>query len=159
MRRTHLITTAALVAACAVPATAGASYIQEGSYESQTQASQDLRSPDARDAAATAAGQSGGYVYSSDPASSQARASGHAPAGTQVAQDLRSPDARDAGREPTSTPVPEPVVAVREVPQPGFDWGDAGIGAAGILAMVSIAAGLTLLLGTRRRRRGVQTAH
>ena len=42
MRRTHLITTAALVAACAVPATAAAHY------------GQNLQSPDTRDAAANA---------------------------------------------------------------------------------------------------------
>jgi hypothetical protein len=93
---------------------------------------QDLRSPDARDAA----------VQAAEP---------------QVAQDLRSPDARDVGR--VSAPVQQPVVEIREVPSNGFDWGDAGIGAAGILAMLSIAAGLTLLLGSRRRRRGIQTAH
>jgi hypothetical protein len=40
-------------------------------------------------------------------------------------QDLRSPDARDAGREPTTVPVPEPVIEVREVPTGGFDWGEA----------------------------------
>ena len=76
---------------------------------------------------------------------------------TQQAQDLRSPDARDAGR--ISPPVQQPVVEIREVPSNGFDWGDAGIGAAGILAMLSIAAGFTLLVGSRRRRRGIQTAH
>jgi hypothetical protein len=140
MRRTQLITTAALVAACAVPTTAAAQR-------------QDLRSPDARDAAAAALAQRYQDLRSPD-ARDAARTS------DQVAyQDLRSPDARDAGREPTSTPVPEPVVEIREVPQPGFDWGDAGIGAAGILAMVSIAAGLLLLVGGRRRRRGVQPAH
>ena len=52
MRRTHLITTAALVAACAVPATAAAHY------------GQNLQSPDTRDAAANAkrSDYSGGYM-------------------------------------------------------------------------------------------------
>ena len=130
MRGITLITTVALAAALTVPAAAGAKpYL-------------DLRSPDARDASTAP-----------PPPSSIAQSSGNA------YQDLRSPDARDAGREPTSTPVPAPVVEIREVPQPGFDWGDAGIGAAGILAMVSIAGGLLLLVGGRRRRRGVQPAH
>ncbi len=93
MRRTHLITTAALVAACAVPATAAAQ-----------------------------------------------------------GQDLRSPDARDAGRPPVQ--VAAPVVDIRDAPGNGFDWGDAGIGAAGLLAMLSIAGGLALMVTTRRRRRG-----
>jgi hypothetical protein len=75
----------------------------------------------------------------------------------QTYSDLRSPDARDVGR--VSPPVQQPVVEIREVPSNGFDWGDAGIGAAGILAMVSIAAGFTLLVGSRRRRHGLKTAH
>jgi hypothetical protein len=154
MRGTQLITTAAVVAACAVPATAAGQ-------------GQDLRSPDARDAAAA-----GGYMYSSDAASAEARVQGHAPATTQVAQDLRSPDARDARTEPVTqvaqdlrspdardaglpeSPTPDTVVAIREAPASGFDWGDAGIGAAGLLAMLSIAGGLALLVSTRRRRRG-----
>jgi hypothetical protein len=156
MRRTQLITTAALVAACAVPATAAAQ-------------GQDLRSPDTRDAAAAAAGQSGEYVYSSDPASGGARTqvsqdlrspdardAGQA-ADTQVTQDLRSPDARDAG-QPT-VKVPTPVVEIRAAPGSGFDWGDAGIGAAGALALLSIAGGLALLAGARRRRGVGMPAH
>ena len=140
MRSTTLITTVALAAALAVPAAASAQpyeYMYSSSPESapaRSQNTQDLRSPDARDAASQAAKPT-----------------------PQVAQDLRSPDARDVGR--VATPVSQPVVEIREVPSNGFDWGDAGIGAAGILAMFSIAAGLTLLLGSRRRRRGIQTAH
>jgi hypothetical protein len=130
MGRIAFITTVALAAALTVPMAAGAKPYEDPASGA---AYQDLRSPDARDASRT----SDQFAY----------------------QDLRSPDARDAGREPTSTPVPEPVVEIHEVPQPGFDWGDAGIGAAGILAMVSIAGGLLLLVGGRRRRRGVQTAH
>ena len=44
------------------------------------------------------------------------------------------------------------------VPSSGFDWGDAGIGAAGILGLFSIAAGSTLIIANRRRRRGFQVA-
>jgi hypothetical protein len=39
------------------------------------------------------------------------------------------------------------------VPSSSFDWGDAGIGAAGMLALLSIAAGSTLLVAGWRRRR------
>ena len=139
MRRTQLITTAALVAACAVPATAVA----------QTQ---DLRSPDTRDAAAAAAAE-----HYQDLRSPDARDAGRTP-DTHVTQDLRSPDARDAGRPPVQ--VPTPVVEIREVPGNGFDWGDAGIGAAGLLALLSIAGGVTLLAVGRRRRRDLgATAH
>ena len=138
MRRTQLITTAALVAACAVPATAAAQ-------------GQDLRSPDTRDAAAAAEAQSYQDLRSPD-----ARDAGQAP-DTQVTQDLRSPDARDAGRPPAQ--VPTPVVEIRQVPGSGFDWGDAGIGAAGLLALLSIAGGLALLVGSRRRRGVGMPAH
>ena len=119
------------------------------------QVAQDLRSPDARDAALQAeTPQVAQDLRSPDARDAAIQAAKPTP---QVAQDLRSPDARDVGR--VATPVSQPVVEIREVPSNGFDWGDAGIGAAGILAMFSIADGLTLLLGSRRRRRGIQTAH
>jgi hypothetical protein len=35
----------------------------------------------------------------------------------------------------------------------GFDWGDAGVGAAGMLVLLSIIAGSTLLVISLRRRR------
>jgi hypothetical protein len=153
MRRTQLITTAALVAACAVPAGAAAQSqdlrspdTRDAAAAAQAQSYQDLRSPDARDAARP----SETRQYS-DLRSPDARDAGLA---AQVAQDLRSPDARDVGRIPVE--VPTPVVEIREVPGSGFDWGDAGIGAAGMLALFSITAGLALMVGGRRRRRGVQ---
>jgi hypothetical protein len=37
----------------------------------------------------------------------------------------------------------------------GFDWGDAGIGAAGVAALVAIGAGATLAVGRRPRRHTV----
>jgi hypothetical protein len=131
IRRTRILTTAALLAVCAVPAYADAKVIQPVSPTAApaSPSYQDLRSPDARDAGQAA----------------------------QVTQDLRSPDARDAGR-PESPPVQEPIVKIREVPTGGFDWGDAGIGAAAFLALSSIAAGLMLMLGGRRRRRAFEVA-
>ena len=63
-----------------------------------------------------------------------------------------SPDAVDAARDlpPVQTAVLEPRDA-----SGGFDWGDAGIGAAGMLAIFSIAAGSALLLTGRKRRHGI----
>ena len=91
----------------------------------------DLRSPDAVDAARAAA------VHNT--------------------QDYRSPDTRDsaAGRGTFNAPR----VTVVRVAQPsqvtsgGFDWGDAGIGAGGVLALVLIAVGGSLMV-THRRHRG-----
>jgi len=80
--------------------------------------------------------------------------------GERQYQDLRTPDARDAGagrglyhEEP---PSPVSVVQVRGVDDAGFHWGDAAIGAAGMVAIFSIAAGATLLVSARRRRRPIQ---
>jgi hypothetical protein len=95
---------------------------------------QDLRSPDARDAAREAGPLAG------------------------PSQDLRSPDARDAARDLPRVVVSPPLVEVREAPSGGFDWGDAGIGAAGTLGLFSIAAGSALLVTGRRRRGALRTA-
>ena len=184
LRRSHILTSAAVLAISVVPGSALAmpdqpvtpaqpvpppssiaqSYqdlrspdARDAGQVTETQVAQDLRSPDARDAAAQAARptpQVAQDLRSPDARDAAVQAAKPTP---QVAQDLRSPDARDAGR--ISAPVQPPVVEIREVPSNGFDWGDAGIGAAGILAMLSIATGFTLLLGSRRRRRGIQTAH
>jgi hypothetical protein len=105
----------------------------------------DLRSPDAVDAAAAAA---------------------VAPARI----DLRSPDAQDLGRGvPSSAPAlidarspdsidravggARPTAAVEIVPagsSSGFDWGDAGIGAGSVAALVLLALGGGLMVMHRR---------
>ena len=88
---------------------------------------QDLRSPDAADIA---------------------------PSVTTQAQDNRSPDARDAADGRGTFTAPR--VTVVRVAQPsssagrGFDWGDAGIGAGGILALVLIGLGGALVVVHRR---------
>jgi hypothetical protein len=139
MRRTQLIiTTAALTAALIAPTAASARF-----YE-------DLRSPDAKDAAAASTAQSSQDLRSPDAKDAAAAST------AQSSQDLRSPDARDAGRDRPPVEIPAPTVEIRQIPATGFDWGDAGIGAAGMLALFSIAAGSALLLTTRRRRRGPQ---
>jgi hypothetical protein len=90
---------------------------------------QDLRSPDARDAALAAA--------------------------ASPAQDLRSPDARDAAREATVVRIESADASPsRSAPSvsDGFEWGDAGIGAAVMLALVGVASGTLLLVGRNRQR-------
>ena len=95
----------------------------------QVSTTQDLRSPDARDAA------------------SAAKAS--------PSQDLRSPDARDAAREVAVAPTESPRVSPKR-PAPslsdGFEWSDAAIGAAVMLALVGLAGGTLLLLSRSRQR-------
>lgn len=66
-------------------------------------------------------------------------------------QDLRSPDARDATR-----PVQEPAVRTSSPsPSDDFGWGDAGIGAAGILGLLLAIGGTGVLVSHRRREHGV----
>jgi hypothetical protein len=93
-------------------------------------AQEDLRSPDARDAARAA----------------ELRQD-------ERLQDLRSPDARDAAEGRGSFNAPD--VTVVKVSEPtssggGIDWADAGIGAGGLLGLILLAVGSTLAI-TRRR--------
>jgi hypothetical protein len=83
--------------------------------------------------------------------------------------DLRSPDSQDGHRSAPAlvdhrspdtvdlasgrVVVPEPVVSITSK-QTGFDWGDAGIGAGGALALVLLALGATMI--ATHRRRGVK---
>ena len=166
LRRNHLIVTAALVAVCAVPATASAgvtggvtpppSSIAAGEGDTY----QDLRSPDAKDAAREAGTVSGPSqdLRSPDAVDAAAQRGVYSNRGPYVlGREYGSPDAVDAGRDLPPVQIPAPVVQVDE-PSGGFDWGDAGIGAAGMLGLFSIAAGSSLLLMGRRRRRGIQVA-
>ena len=157
LRLSYILTTAALVAVCAAPASAatfeqlhpsdqndGASKATadtgwRSSYQpvppSKTGQGQDLRSPDTVDAAqhrGLYAADRGAYVLN---------------------RDYGSPDAVDAARD--LPPVQTAVLEARDVSSGGFDWGDAGIGAAGMLAIFSIAAGSALLLTGRKRRHGI----
>ena len=61
--------------------------------------------------------------------------------------DLRSPDARDAGRVEQSPAPPEITKA------PGFDWGDAGIGAGTVLGMLLIVLSTVYAVVHRRSRK------
>ena len=158
LRRSHILTAVVVLVAFAAlvpsayavygPATPAQSADQpvpppSSIAQSSGQAYQDLRSPDARDAKTEPVTQ-----VAQDLRSPDARDAAQA-AKVEVAQDLRSPDARDAGRSPVE--VPTPVVEIREVPSSGFDWGDAGIGAAGGIAVLAMLAGLAQAATHRRR--------
>ena len=126
------LTTALVIGAAAWPAGAYAITDPPSPVVPNSEATaQDLRSPDTRDVALKAEA----LAY----------------------QDLRSPDARDAARQD----VPAATVAAHaDVPatgpspsvSDGFQWGDAGIGAAVILALVSLACATVLLTGRSRGR-------
>jgi hypothetical protein len=170
LRRNHILTTAALLAVCATPASA-ATYEQLRSdgevapppssiAASAADGYQDLRSPDARDAARDVASTPtpGQDLRSPDATDAAAHRGIYATDGGSYAlnRDYGSPDAVDAARDLPPVQIPTPVVEVRGAPSGGFDWGDAGIGAAGMLALFSIAGGSALLLTGRKRRRELQ---
>jgi hypothetical protein len=97
---------------------------------------QDLRSPDARDAARLS-------EQSVRPTSYRdLRSPDAADAGRQAEQggyqDLRSPDARDAGRL-----VPQAPVASSSPSSDGFDWGYLAIGAAALLLLIGVGTRIT----------------
>jgi len=69
--------------------------------------------------------------------------------------DLRTPDAVDHGLGRGTFSAPE-VTVVKLVEPPaitGFDWGDAGIGAGGLLGLILVGLGGTLVVSHRRHSR------
>jgi len=63
--------------------------------------------------------------------------------------DLRSPDAKAAAADPGRMTYATPTV-IKVGSSGGFDWGDAGIGAGGALAVVALAGGGLVLVSRRR---------
>jgi hypothetical protein len=184
-RVSHILTTAAIMAVAAGPASAAtfeslhstdgneAATTADSGYRTtyqpvppSSQGGQDLRSPDAVDAAqhrgiyATEAETSpagGQDLRSPDAVDAAAHRGIYATETTRgpyaLNRDYGSPDAADAARD--LPPVQVPVVAAQPNPSGGFDWGDAGIGAAGMIGLFSIAGACALMLGGRRRKHGL----
>jgi hypothetical protein len=97
---------------------------------------QDLRSPDA--------------IAAGEPKAPQTQDYRTPDAVTPVepTTDLRAPDNRFG--QPTGVPAPARVRIV-EIPSSGFRWGDAGIGAAGMLAIVMLGVGIAMTASHHRR--------
>ena len=128
LRITHRIGVIAVVVAFgALPMAAGAG-VRDG------------RSPDTKDAAYLA------HLDGRSPDTIDAATQAHAT--PPVVVDLRSPDTRDAAITAHTTPAPSVVV----VGSGGFDWTDAGIGAAGGFAIALLLGGAIVL--TQRGSRG-----
>jgi hypothetical protein len=108
---------------------------------------QDLRSPDARDAAAGPGSFNRPNVSSPQVFTDQQRAI--------VKRFKRSPSFQEALREAaTAVNLPQPT-PVRS--DDGIDWGDAGIGAASLLGVIALGLVGTMTI-LQRRRRGRRTA-
>lgn len=117
--------TTLLVASIAMPATAAAQ-------------GQDLRSPDRQ--------------FPTAPQQTQDLRNADRRAAAQVqAQDLRNADRRSP-LTVDSAPAEASVVTAIAVPGDGFDWADAGIGAAGGIAILAILAGMAMAVTHRRHR-------
>jgi hypothetical protein len=111
---------------------------------------QDLRSPDTRDAALSAASQQ----PRQDLRMPDTRDAALSAASQQPRQDLRMPDTRDAANGRGTLSAPEVTVVKVVEPAPsngGLDWGDVGIGAGGIAGLILIAGGGMLLVLNRRQ--------
>jgi hypothetical protein len=117
--RSHRITSTGLAVAAAATLAVTPAAVASG---------QDLRSPDARDAA-------------SGPV-----------------QDLRTPDTRDLATRGAIQQRSVPAPRVVEVSPGGFDWGDAGVGAGGALGLVLIVTGTGAALVRRRAAHRVDIA-
>ena len=112
---------------------------------------QDFRSPDAKDAAQST-------TSGIDLRSPDARDAARGPAGSDVAKtsaitDLRSPDARDAAATSTLKAGVASTPHIVRATSNGFEWGDAGIGAAAMLGLIALCGGVLLLVSSRRRER------
>jgi hypothetical protein len=111
----------------------------------------DLRSPDARETSSNAGSVS--PAPATDLRSPDARQLS-ADAITAAPADLRTADARDAADGRGTFNAPE--VALIKVPQPApaaadsMDWGDAGIGAGSVLALILLGLGGVLAVMHRR---------
>lgn len=131
MLRIHRFTTTAAIAIALCAAAPAVAHTQ------------DLRSPDA--------------VAAGDPKAPQVQdyRAPDAVNPVEPATDLRSPDNRFG--QPTGGPAPARVRIV-EVPSSGFGWGDAGIGAAAMLAVVMLGVGIAMVgMHLRRTRRFTAT--
>jgi hypothetical protein len=116
----------------------------------------DLRTPDAIDA-----GQPQTTTqYTPSDARSPDTVSAGQPKTTEPVVDMRTPDAKDHGEGRGTFSAPDVTVVKVVDPAPtstGFDWGDAGIGAGGLLGLVLIALGTTAAVAHRRHTRTPST--
>jgi len=151
MRRLIHITFVAGLATAALGGSATAQDMRSpdarAAAQGTTPAAIDLRSPDARAVARDTT------PAAIDMRSPDARAVARDT--TPAAIDLRSPDARGTTGVPTFEPGVVAPTHVVHVPANGFQWGDAGIGAAATLGLIALCGGVLLLLTSRRRDRRV----
>jgi hypothetical protein len=75
------------------------------------------------------------------------------PSTSEPVVDLRTPDARDHGEGRGTFDAPEVTIVKVADPAPtgsGFDWGDAGIGAGGLLGLILVGLRGTAAVAHRK---------
>jgi hypothetical protein len=160
MSRTHRLTTTAGTVLAVAALAAGPAWGQSQDLRSPDTrdaaqgrwpvSHQDLRSPDAVDAA-RASSPAGTTVQDLRSPDTQDAANGRWPvASTDTPQDLRSPDARDAAER--RTPV---IVRVERPVDTGLSWDSAAVGALASAGLLFALAGIALLVSRRRLRAAV----
>jgi hypothetical protein len=108
----------------------------------------DLRTPDA-----IAAGQEKTAQYTPSDVRTPDSVSAGKPSTTEPVVDMRTPDGRDHGQGRGTYSAPEVTVVKLVDPAPtgsGFDWGDAGIGAGGLLGLILLGLGGTAAVAHRK---------
>jgi len=141
MKTTHLIALTATIVACTAATASGRPAVEPpGSQTSKPSAAaaqvQDLRNPDRQ--------------LASTPLQTQdLRNADHRAAAPARAQDLRNADRRSP-LTVDAAPVEASVVTALAVPGEGFHWADAGIGAAGGIAILAILAAMMMAVTHRR---------
>jgi hypothetical protein len=147
-RRRKSVITGLAFAAMAIPVTAGAAPYKDPSVPQASAGSQVLPSNFRSDAA------SNGSVSSSSQAlpsnfRSDAASNGSASDNTSSSYTLPSNFRSEAIDGHAQQPAP---TTVQVSSSSGFDWGDAGIGAAAIAGLLALCGGMTLLVTSHRRR-------
>ena len=115
----------------------------------------DVRTPDAIAAGDQQQRQQTSSRYTPSDVRSPDAVSARQPTTTEPVVDMRTPDAKDHGDGRGTFSAPDVTVVKLVDPQPtntGFDWGDAGIGAGGLLGLALIALGGTATVAHYRHR-------
>ena len=116
----------------------------------------DFRTPDA-----IAAGQETTTQYTPADVRTPDTVSASEPSTAEPVADMRTPDARDHGEGRGTFSAPEVTVVKLVDPAAtgsGFDWGDAGIGAGGLVGLILVAlGGVTAVAHRKAHPRGTAT--
>jgi hypothetical protein len=102
---------------------------------------------------AIAAGQQATAQYTPNDVRTPDTVSASKPSTSEPVADMRTPDARDHGKGRGTFSAPEITVVRLTDPAPtasGFDWGDAGIGAGGLLGLILLGIGGTAAVAHRK---------